>query len=187
MRRWVSAVVALLLLGAAAAHARPVVVRADFDGDGHNDYATIGARHPTMLRVWLSTIETEAIVQSPEPLVRLTAADLDGDRRAELVGVHARAGVQIWSLDRGALRVVTPTVRAHALAPLQRIALAPAGAPAVPSLGPTLLRIDGVTPSRGDTVEVAVPSRCLYAPMLVRGPTGPPLPAALAPRPPPAA
>src|SRR5262245_20429007 len=61
------------------------VLTVDFDGDGRHDLVTLSHRAPSVLRVWLSASHATEILHAPAPFLRVVAADLDGDRRPELI------------------------------------------------------------------------------------------------------
>jgi hypothetical protein len=91
------ALVVCVLLAPHAAHAAERSVVADFDGDGYHDRATLDGREPSVLRIWLSTTRTTAIVRSRSPLAGIAASDLDGDGRAELIAHAPASGLQVWT------------------------------------------------------------------------------------------
>lgn len=97
---------ALLLV--APANASDAVVAADFDGDGHGDHAVISSDQPTVLRVWLSATGTTELVRSAQPLLRITAADLDGDHHAEIIATDGSPLIKIWTKQRARFRSFRP-------------------------------------------------------------------------------
>jgi hypothetical protein len=94
---------ACVLLAPHTAQAAERSVRADFDGDGQRDHASLDRLEPSVVRIWLSTTRSAAIVRSPTPIAGIAALDLDGDRRAELIAGGASTGLQIWTARRHGL------------------------------------------------------------------------------------
>jgi hypothetical protein len=181
------AIVATACLLPSAARAAQLEVRADFDGDGLHDHATLDRIQPSLLRIWLSTTRTTVVVRSASPVTAVAAADLDGDRRAELIAIAPDAALEVWTGAR------------HGFRPVQPRAVPPDGlVPVYPR------RVDDGPASdlpAGSDLEVPVPSaelpwarrdvpayRCRRAPVppsrsgsvqpaLLRGPRPPPPPA----------
>jgi hypothetical protein len=89
-----------LIGGAQVAAAADAWVVADFDGDGHRDRAALDRRDPSLLRVWLSTTRSTALVHNTAPVVGIGAHDLDGDRRAELIVGTRLSGLRVWTTRR---------------------------------------------------------------------------------------
>src|SRR5262245_51396938 len=58
---------------------------ADFDADGRRDRVTLDAHEPWIVRIWLSATRSTHIIRSAQPLRAITAVDLNGDRRPELI------------------------------------------------------------------------------------------------------
>jgi hypothetical protein len=165
-------------------HAADTPLSADFDGDGKGDRVTFSLQEPDILRVWLSGSSTTHVIHSPEPLLAVAAADIDGDRRAELIATHSRPGLRVWTKKHGAFRAVHPVERSP-------IALIPSNDRAFDP---------GATPPVVATTDVRSPASCLAislhpgepilrgwaeAPALARGPTVSPYFSSFAPRPPP--
>jgi hypothetical protein len=70
---------------------------ADFDGDGRRDHVSLDATEPSVVRIWLSATKSTQIIRSSQPLLAVTAVDLNGDRRAELVATTRSSGLHIWT------------------------------------------------------------------------------------------
>lgn len=83
------------LLGSRAEASNPVV-SADLDGDGVQDHISVEPDEPTQLLVWLSRVGTTNVLNTRRPVLGLVAADLDGDKRAELIFSDVR-GVHVWT------------------------------------------------------------------------------------------
>ena len=99
----------LCLLGSArVAAAADAWVVADFDGDGIRDRAALDKRDPSTLRVWLSTTHRVSVIHSAAPVVGLSARDLDGDRRAELIVGARGTNFQVWTTRRHGLTPFKP-------------------------------------------------------------------------------
>jgi hypothetical protein len=85
----------LLLVPRAEAGRRRVF--ADFDGDGRRDRVTLDAHEPWIVRIWLSATRSTHIIRSAQPLRDITAVDLNGDRRPELIATTRAPGLQVWA------------------------------------------------------------------------------------------
>ena len=79
----------------------------DFDGDGLRDHVAISPEDPTVLRVWLSSTHRIDIIHSPEPILHIAAADLDGDRRTELVA-RVSSRLRVWMRRNGRFHAYRP-------------------------------------------------------------------------------
>jgi hypothetical protein len=90
----------LLLLAprAEAGHRR---IFADFDADGRRDRVTLDAREPWIVRIWLSATRSTHVIRSVQPLRDITAVDLNGDRRPELIASGRSYGLQVWTRTAG--------------------------------------------------------------------------------------
>ena len=108
LRRLVWAVWVCTLLAPHAVHAGDRSVLADFDGDGQRDRATLDGLEPSVLRVWLSSTHSTAIVRGHTPIAGIAARDLDGDLRAELIAGGASTGLQVWTRHRTGFAPFTP-------------------------------------------------------------------------------
>lgn len=89
--------VALLLvprIGSAEA-----VVQTDFDGDGQRDQVKLDRGQPKILQVWLSGTGTTDVIRTRRPVLRVIAADLDGDHRPELIARDTSASLHVWKRD----------------------------------------------------------------------------------------
>lgn len=183
MRRAVWLACVSLVLAATSAFAAPVV--GDFDGDGQRDRATFSRREPSVLRVWLSTTHTVAILHARSPILALAARDLDGDRRDELIASGA-SGLQIWTRPHQEFAPLHPRHRFPAELASEAghtVDEGPRQYPAaVPSAGASLLALVA-TPRvyGGDSVSIAPPGR------LAGGASPVAILAPFAPRPPPLA
>jgi hypothetical protein len=83
------------------------VVVADFDGDSRHDFAEL-EHSRLVLRVWLSATERTAVIQTRTPIAAIAAADLDGDRRAELIGSGTSAALHVWKQRKHGFVPVAP-------------------------------------------------------------------------------
>ena len=92
------------LLCSAPAYANTTGTFADFDGDGHGDRVTIDTAEPFIVRVWLSATQRMHIIHSAQPLRAVTAADLNGDHRAELIATTRSSGLHVWTKARSGFR-----------------------------------------------------------------------------------
>ena len=90
-----------ILLLAARAEAGHRRLFADFDADGRRDHVTVDAREPWIVRIWLSATRSTHIIRSPQPLRGITAVDLNGDRRPELIFSSRSHGLQVWTKAPG--------------------------------------------------------------------------------------
>jgi hypothetical protein len=70
---------------------------ADFDADGRRDRVTLDAHEPRVVRIWLSATRSTHIIRSAQPLRDITAVDLNGDRRPELIATNRARGLQVWA------------------------------------------------------------------------------------------
>lgn len=86
--------VLLLAPRAEAGHRRLFV---DFDADGRRDHVTVDAHEPWIVRIWLSATRSTHIIRSAQPLRGITAVDLNGDRRPELIVSNRSHGLQVWT------------------------------------------------------------------------------------------
>jgi hypothetical protein len=76
-------------------------VFADFDADGRRDRVTLDAHEPWIVRIWLSATHSTHIIRSAQPLRDITAVDLNGDRRPELIASNRARGLQVWAKAPG--------------------------------------------------------------------------------------
>lgn len=72
---------------------------ADFDGDGRSDAVTVDRSQPSIVHIWLTRTNTAAVIHSKRPIARVIAADLDGDRRPELIVRDVFSALHIWKQD----------------------------------------------------------------------------------------
>jgi hypothetical protein len=86
--------VLLLVTRAEARHRRAFI---DLDADGRRDRVTLDAREPWIVRVWLSATRSTHIIRSAQPLRAITAVDLNGDHRPELIVSNRSHGLQVWT------------------------------------------------------------------------------------------
>jgi hypothetical protein len=70
---------------------------ADFDADGRRDRVTLDAHEPWIVRIWLSATRSTHIIHSAQPLRDITAVDLNGDHRPELIAANRAPGLQVWA------------------------------------------------------------------------------------------
>ena len=96
---WIVWACAILFLPRVGAAQSPLFI--DLDGDGVADVVTHDRAEPSNVRIWLSRTGTSRVIRSPQPLVRVIAADLDGDQRLELVAADARGRLRFWTPDAG--------------------------------------------------------------------------------------
>ena len=95
--RTLSLVCLCLLLLVPRAEAGRRRVFADFDADGRRDRVTLDAHEPWIVRIWLSATRSTHIIRSAQPLRDITAVDLNGDRRPELIATNRAPGLQVWA------------------------------------------------------------------------------------------
>src|SRR5215470_17631147 len=90
----------LLLLAprAEAGHRR---LFTDLDNDGRRDRVTVDKDEPWVVRIWLSATHSTHIIRSAQPLRGVTAVDLNGDRRPELIFSTRSHGLQVWTKAPG--------------------------------------------------------------------------------------
>ncbi|MEP6914550.1 MAG: VCBS repeat-containing protein [Acidobacteriota bacterium] len=103
---WVT--LAWLVLVAPLAAAAEESLSADFDGDGRRDQVTLDRREPSTLQVWLSASDTTQVIHTGVPMVRVIAADLDGDQRPELVASDSEWRLQAWTCQRQTFQSYRP-------------------------------------------------------------------------------
>ncbi|MEO8075342.1 MAG: VCBS repeat-containing protein [Acidobacteriota bacterium] len=103
---WVT--LAWLVLVAPLAAAAEESLSADFDGDGRRDQVTLDRREPSTLQVWLSASDTTQVIHTGVPMVRVIAADLDGDHRPELVASGSEWQLQAWTCRRQTFQLYRP-------------------------------------------------------------------------------
>src|SRR5262247_3487913 len=90
--------VLLLVPRAEAGHRR---LFADLDADGRRDHVTVDKHEPWIVRIWLSATRSTHIIRSSQPLRGITAVDLNGDRRPELIFTNRPHGLQVWTSAPG--------------------------------------------------------------------------------------
>jgi hypothetical protein len=90
--------VSALVLAPGVASAEPTDA-ADLDGDGRIDAVTLDRTQPFILHVWLTRTNTTAVIHTKRPIARVIAADLDGDRRPELIVRDIFSALHIWRQD----------------------------------------------------------------------------------------
>lgn len=103
---WLACVVVCLTSTVAAAAETTFLT--DLDGDGLRDRVTFNSSQPFIVRVWLSSSGSTQVIHSRIPVVKITAADLDGDHRLELVARDGSDGVQIWKKGRRGFKSYSP-------------------------------------------------------------------------------
>jgi hypothetical protein len=69
---------------------------ADLDRDGVRDVVTVQGMPSTGLVVWLSGSKSVLLLHTRRPIVHITAADIDGDGRLDLVASDTAAKVHVW-------------------------------------------------------------------------------------------
>lgn len=99
--RTLSLVCLCVLLLAPRAEAGRQRVFADFDADGRRDRVTLDAHEPWIVRIWLSATRSTHIIRSAQPLRDITAVDLNGDHRPELIATNRARGLQVWAKAPG--------------------------------------------------------------------------------------
>jgi len=95
MRGTLLVVALFALLPRVAAAAEPAFA-VDFDGDGRHDRVVLDHERPSFLHIWLSASNTTHVLYSRKPLQRVAVADLDGDRRPELIARDSESRIQVW-------------------------------------------------------------------------------------------
>jgi len=89
------ACVVLLPIVAAAAE-RPLA--ADLDGDGQHDQLKVDRhRELSVVSVWLSGSNRTELIHTRLALVKVVAADLDGDQRPELIARDSESRIRVWT------------------------------------------------------------------------------------------
>lgn len=174
-----------VVLVAPRADADAPALTADFDGDGHGDRVTFTSEESSVVRVWLSATRTTNVIRSSEPFLAVASADLDGDRRAELLASNRSSGLQIWTKKPKGFRAFRPKHRGSPIgfSRSNHRALDPGSTP--PALTTAVFR------SVPSALALSVhPSTTTFrtwrhAPRLARGPTSSPSLAPFAPRAPP--
>ena len=91
--------VAVGLLPGVAARAQAGDFYADLDRDGVRDVISI--QPSSGLVVWLSGSKSVLKLPTHRPIMRVTAADIDGDGRIELVASDTAARLHVWHQTRG--------------------------------------------------------------------------------------
>ena len=101
MRRvfWMVCACALLLPRLTAA-APSLAIGFDLDGDGRGDQVVLDRDKPLVLHVWLSKSGTTQVIRSSVPILQIAAADLDGDRRPELIARDSDSQLHVWKRKR---------------------------------------------------------------------------------------
>ncbi len=108
MRRVLWLLGCAVLLGAPLVDARDPALAADFDGDGQRDHVTLSGEDSSVLHIWLSATGTTEIIRSREPVLHVVAADLDDDRRPELIASGRTAALGIWARGSHGFRAFRP-------------------------------------------------------------------------------
>ncbi len=121
MRRVLWLLCCAVLLGAPRVDARDPALAADFDGDGQRDRVTLSGEDSSVLHVWLSATGMTEIIRSREPVLHVVAADLDDDRRPELIASGRTAALGIWTRGSHGFRAFRPR-RAPAVPDFNRTA-----------------------------------------------------------------
>jgi len=103
---WIVCAFFLLLPRAAAAAESSLEI--DFDGDGRRDLVALSRQEPTVVHVWLSASNTRQTIHTGAPLLRIAAADLDGDRRPELIAADSALQIHVWAHAPRGLRSYRP-------------------------------------------------------------------------------
>ncbi len=88
----------LLVPRAEAGHRR---LFADLDADGRRDHVTVDKHRPWIVRIWPSSTRSTHIIRTSQPLRGITAVDLNGDRRPELIFSNRSHGLQVWTSAPG--------------------------------------------------------------------------------------
>jgi hypothetical protein len=151
-----------LLGGAHVAAAADAWVVADFDGDGHRDRAALDHVDPSVLRVWLSTTRSIALIRSPAPVVGIGARDLDGDRRDELLVGTRTSRIQVFTTRRHGLTPFRPWhARKGALARTSRYSLEDPPDDAPVPVGPEAPPPRGALPAAAARQPILLVRSCL--------------------------
>ncbi len=108
MRRVLWLLCCAALLCAPRVDARDAALAADFDGDGQRDHVTLNGEDSSLLHIWLSATGTIEIIHSREPVLHVVAADLDDDRRPELIAGGGTAALGIWTRGSHGFRAFRP-------------------------------------------------------------------------------
>ena len=107
LRRAVWLACLCIALAATHAHAGEThLLSADFDGDGQRDPVSVDRHDSSMLRIRLSANRSTEFIRLPQPLRHVTAVDLNGDRRAELIADTSSRGLQVWTRARTGFRLL---------------------------------------------------------------------------------
>jgi len=103
---WIACTCLLVARVATAGNKR---LSADFDGDGRYDEAALlqGDAVPSV-QVWLSTTRAVTVFRMEARVSAIAAADLDGDRRAELIAAGSTTTLHVWTLRHGAFDRIKP-------------------------------------------------------------------------------
>jgi hypothetical protein len=181
MRVALGLIAAIGLFSASEAFASDRVV-GDFDGDGLRDHVAISHGDPRVLRVWLSSTHRIDVIHSPEPILHIAAADLDGDRRPELVA-RVSSKLRVWMRRNGRFHAYRPQHRST----LARLSRARNHASNADPLCAELSTTELVSPSLESSVLTTVHSVAVWIDPSnpVRGPTADAPVHPFLPRPPP--
>jgi hypothetical protein len=137
--------------------ARAQQLHVDLDRDGVRDNVTIQHAPVSAVRVWLSTSQSERQLRTPVPVLRLAAADVDGDGRPELFAAGASPILLAWrQVAHGRFRPIhpRPDVRTPRYATTRIADVDPGEAPALACPRENELLRDDAHAPHGPPIEV---------------------------------
>jgi hypothetical protein len=112
--------VCLVLLAKSAAAAEPSLA-IDFDSDGQHDTVMLSRGQPSVLHVWLSASDTTQVIHTRAPLLRIAAADFNGDHVPDLIASDSALRIHVWTRKRSGFHTYRPhTAGPRRLNPLNR-------------------------------------------------------------------
>lgn len=102
------AVMAVALVASLPVRAWAGDLYADLDHDGLRDVVSIPTGNSRGLLVWLSSSKSLLHLQTRLPILRIAAADIDGDGGVDLVAADTSARLHVWHRAGGRLRRIHP-------------------------------------------------------------------------------